>query len=668
MNRQYLKCAAEALAYNFIMFMCSVLFLSPRYESDDDPVMAGIVMGAYGKNDAHIIFENFTLGKILVRLQKILPNINIYTVFMYMMIFISFSIVVYLLLCYNNSLLNHIIVWLLLFGFGQQFYVSVQFTKTAAILTLAGVIWQCELIKKDNQNYFLNFFAALLMICGFMYRYKMFVLVCGVLFWYVLYTIISELKNKEFGRFWKHVTFYAITLCCCLGLYFYDINIYEKDAGWKEYQEYNLARSELLDYGFPDYESNQVLYEKLGISENDLKNYQMWDFADPDHFGTEVMKEIGDAKNESVTGTILLNRITKLFLPFVAGYNYILIPGICLLFWVLMGMQKWQIILPGIFTVVAEEIVMVYQGRFMVNRVDAAIFFTIAYLLVLVADEGKLVVNGVGKKVVYLMAFIGTVGLVSKLTYSRIEEYKIEPDLETQNKVNEEVIEQIAKDKKHLYLVSNNSAENQLDEIWSPVATGVYSNRYMLGGWLTQSPLTNDILDEYNIHNPYKDMVDREDVYLVDKETIDMKLEYIREHYDVQAEAYMMKSIGDYKIYQIKSKKIQLDSAEYIESQNLQCQCMALQMGEVTDLVGSIWYPDTNSYEQSVYLGVQNDDEKEEFYIVTQILNSDSEDLENGKYGGFYFTNADGVELRGKKVTMYVKTDDGNYKKTIEIE
>ena len=48
---------------------------------------------------------------------------------------------------------------------------------------------------------------------------------------------------------------------------------------WRE-QEFNQLRSQLLDYGFPDYESNKELYKELGISKEALELYKTWNFND----------------------------------------------------------------------------------------------------------------------------------------------------------------------------------------------------------------------------------------------------------------------------------------------------------------------------------------------------------------------------------------------------
>ncbi|MFS6557052.1 hypothetical protein VPJ68_16580, partial [Parabacteroides distasonis] len=65
-----------------------------------------------------------------------------------------------------------------------------------------------------------------------------------------------------------------------------------RSEGWQRYEEYNAARTELFDYGFPDYEKNRDEYEKLGIDENAYQMLRGWNHMDTEKFNVEVMKKL----------------------------------------------------------------------------------------------------------------------------------------------------------------------------------------------------------------------------------------------------------------------------------------------------------------------------------------------------------------------------------------
>lgn len=62
-----------------------------------------------------------------------------------------------------------------------------------------------------------------------------------------------------------------------------------------------------------------------------------------------------------------------------------------------------------------------------------------------------------------------------------------------------------------------------------------------------------------NITNPYRDLIDQEHVYIVDNK-IDLTLKYIKEYYQENVEAELVKESGNVKVYQIKSITEQEDS------------------------------------------------------------------------------------------------------------
>ena len=74
---------------------------------------------------------------------------------------------------------------------------------------------------------------------------------------------------------------------------------------WRE-QEFNQLRSQLLDYGFPDYESNKELYKELGISKEALELYKTWNFNDR-KYGDPFLKTIPGRSVKTADVLLLCN-------------------------------------------------------------------------------------------------------------------------------------------------------------------------------------------------------------------------------------------------------------------------------------------------------------------------------------------------------------------------
>ena len=66
------------------------------------------------------------------------------------------------------------------------------------------------------------------------------------------------------------------------------------------------------------------------------------------------------------------------------------------------------------------------------------------------------------------------------------------------------------------------------------------------------NPLWLQKMAQYQISNPQRDLIDKEHVYIVD-DKIDLTLKYIKEYYQKNVEAKLVKESAYLKVYQIKT-------------------------------------------------------------------------------------------------------------------
>ena len=71
---------------------------------------------------------------------------------------------------------------------------------------------------------------------------------------------------------------------------------YNYSNGWKGYDEYNKVRSELLDYGVPNYDIYKEKYDSIGFSRNDVELLKSWCFADFEKYNVRTLKDIASWK------------------------------------------------------------------------------------------------------------------------------------------------------------------------------------------------------------------------------------------------------------------------------------------------------------------------------------------------------------------------------------
>lgn len=158
---------------------------------------------------------------------------------------------------------------------------------------------------------------------------------------------------------------------------------------WQQYLRYNDLRTELLDYGFPDYTENQALYESLHISREDLKLFQSWDFGDPEVFDLDAMEALCNAKAEKNASLGDLGRGIRSAVRGLLSYDF---AGVLLLSLLALFFSDRSGGLQGIYAllaVVAVETAMLYHGRGLRERVDVPLMLTAAAVQLTVGIDSE---------------------------------------------------------------------------------------------------------------------------------------------------------------------------------------------------------------------------------------------------------------------------------------
>ena len=114
-------------------------------------------------------------------------------------------------------------------------------------------------------------------------------------------------------------------------------------------------------------------------------------------------------------------------------------------------------------------------------------------------------------------------------------------------------IERVLQDDEHLYFVKVWSIDH---EMYGPLecAPAGYADKLVhIGGWSMHHPVIENILQNYGIENPYKDIVNHDGCYIID-EDIERTVSYISKYYYPNAEATLIEPLSsqtDLKIYKI---------------------------------------------------------------------------------------------------------------------
>ena len=553
-DRTYLKQKyrkiSVALISNLLILGAMAAFMRPSFETNDDIVFAELGSGLRGVKDAHLVFQNYGLGMIYRLLYGVTGRLPWYTIVQYMILFAAFTVVTYVLISRLGEISGLCLFVILACGFGYEGYIHLQFTKTAGIAAAAAVFLLLYLLEQEKYSWWGIAGGILLAVIAYMYREDQFWASCGLMAGAGLLFLfdLRKYRNKKLRRLGICVLTFGVLLLSVFGVDRWDSSKY-RSAEWKEYQEFNQLRSELLDYGFPDYDSNQEIYEELGISREAYELYKSWNFNDTEKFDTEVMKKLVDLKQKRPltirTVTAFLRRFPSDLLRMPMFYFF----AVFAVLWLLCGKKD----VCSVISVLAECLLLVavyfylyYQGRYMVNRVDVGLWFSACLVMLWIFSSGE--VRHMNTKVSVLLCMI-CVALGQFMMY---KDWRLATSSIPEARVSQRaVLETIGTDKEHTYLAKS----GMLSEIvcygpFDRMPENLLDNVYWFGGWECRTPGYTRAMEVHGIINPYRDVVNNENIYLVD-DNIDLTLKYIRQYYAENAEAVFVKTIGNVDVYQI---------------------------------------------------------------------------------------------------------------------
>lgn len=288
----------KVILMNLLIFTLSQIVFQPTFETCDDNYMAAILYGAYGEYNAHFIFSNIILGKIIKALLGICPILPWYTIVQYVGLFFALTCITYVLMKEEKNEYRTILSWMLLVMFGYECYVKVQFTKTAGVLTIAGILFVYQAIKTEKIHVLQLILGSGLAVLGSFWRFRGFLMILPIVGSVALFTGLWEIKKGHWKKFLRYGVVYGGLFLMCIFLNIFSNKVYNSNPEWKEYKEFNKVRAELLDFGFPDYDENREIYQKHGISKNDLELYRNWNYGDPERFTEEMLHDLAEAKEE----------------------------------------------------------------------------------------------------------------------------------------------------------------------------------------------------------------------------------------------------------------------------------------------------------------------------------------------------------------------------------
>lgn len=549
----------EALAINAFFLAAMLIFFAPIYETNDDTLMVKFIDGQFSSKSVYVPFINICLAWFLKTLYVLFGDgFNWYSLCQYAMILLSFTAVTWVLLERFRPLPALMITAVVLCTMGMDCYLSMNFSKPAGAATVGGMTLMLHAMslrgKERRLPLILGFITAAI---GYMWRFEEFA-ACAVLMSGACLVPAAELlfsKNgKLFSRIKKilrRVLPVILLAAVSVGLYFFNAFAWARPE-IRDYTEFDRSRWLLMDYKIPEYSEMRELYDKVGMDESFVKMMNRWCFYDTEVFTVGNIDTLINERDDYIIkptageclGTFLNECVRGFFLEkpvwcFAALF----------MLWLACGGRKpgnWLslfYILGGFFVL---YMYFIYTNRFLVNRIDGGIFFAMAMVLLFSLRAEK--VNDEKLLCVFVMVLSLFVGyrysrrLCPSDDNNRIEDHSRE----------KAAIELIMRDDRHFYF-EKYTVQTQMYSPLERMPHGYAEKIMPIGGWSMNHPMNVRLLESLGIENPYRDLVNREDIYLIDYD-IETTLNYLRGRYYPDAEAELIEPMSTetgFKIYKI---------------------------------------------------------------------------------------------------------------------
>ena len=632
----------------------AAIFLSlfpARFETNDDIAMAEIAYGVNGQYDSHLVYINVIIGHMLQKCLEILPAIPWYTVFQISLIYVSFAVFFYLLL-EKFGCRAFLPAMILIVFFGYQYFTRIQYTKTSGISIIAGFLLLFY-ATEQRRRLIACMIGMGLIVAGSMYRFQVLEMLCILFFGVGAQKLYDTVKGREVKEIMRLCVPFVAVLAICCGLNCFNDWLYSRDPQWSDYVRFNALRTELLDYGFPSYEENRELYNSLDITQSGYTMYHYWEIGDPEYFNVETMQKLVEAKNERQFDHALIKGFVTEIPLGMLKYWYTKALFITVLACLLPLKKRHAFVFSyACCGFVLIQLYLYYKGRYLRNRVDVSIVLAITMILLLYACTGEILGRrGLG---VLLAGVLLLTALPKHLEYLS----------EEPGDSKEYLFRLFHTDPEHLYVATVSGPKSDLFNLWNVEPVGLKSNYVSTGGWRTASPLVLRVLDAYDIGNPYRDVIDNPNAYMICNTNIDLRLNYIREHYAENANAFCVKDInGDCRVYRIATAEvppIQLDRVETIPDDGwLNWEVNDEILENEICLSGYLYAEQKNSFASNIYIGLRSPDGTEDLFYTTQGVASFSDDNMNGAYSAFECTLE--KPLRETSIVLYLETDNVVY-------
>ena len=553
-----------SLVINLFFLALCLIFGDLKFGAVDDYFMAARLTGALGTDyNPHLIFVNAIYGYALLPLYHLFPAIGWYYIGEMYSVFLSFTVIGYVLLQRCGERWGAILTALFTALFASDFYLVVQFTQCASILSAAGMLLfaygiislDCHApngvrndVLRKTQTIVPFILGVILMLWGSIMRWQAFLI--GIPFFCLgLLFILRECWSAK-----RHVIAgIAILFAGAFGMHAFDQKIYQSST----YEDFNKFQGPRVTLGDNSNYNQNAVYEdteELGLSGKDYHMLTEWVHYDTKVFSVDSLKQYTDiippyrdsAPTERIPHLVLNALSHSLHAPLFWTW-FIL----CLIVYI-TNPKKFLYLWTSLALILALMAHLLTIGR-LVYRVESGFWL---YATVLTIPLIGRFTFSISKKL--LFAILGAIAITNTYTYATSGEIVRDPGHGSKRTIAvkdstdyTQVFNYIDSQPDKMFLLSMNafmrfSHHRNPPYLASP--TGSFRRTVSFGYWTPYLPEVDEALKEFGITNPIKDVIKDNVIVLNEPGLID----FLQRHYYDSVAVDTLKSIGEMKFFKYR--------------------------------------------------------------------------------------------------------------------
>ena len=574
-----------SLLINLFFLALCLIFGDLKFGAIDDYFMAARLTGALGTDyNPHLIFVNAIYGYALLPLYHLFPTIGWYYIGEMFSVFFSFTVIGYVLLQRCGERWGIILAALFTALFASDFYLVVQFTQCASILSAAGMLLfaygiiskkkaldshaptSAELSDHGTRNNVCSnlrttapfILGTILMLWGSVMRWQAFLM--GMPFFCLgLLFILRECWSAK----WHVITGLIILFAGAFGMHAFDQNIYKLP----EYETFNKFQGPRVILGDNSSYNQNAVYEdaeELGLSGKDYHMLTEWVLYDTEVFSVDSLKQYTDIippyrdRNpiQSIPRNILKALSHSLHSPLFWIW-FIL----CIIVYA-TNPKKFLYLWASLALVLTLMAYLLAMGR-LVYRVESGFWLYAAVLAIpLFSNFAK----QFSPKINYIILLI--IAITNIVVYTTSGKIVHDPSsgetrtLAIKDSTNyTQVFQYIDNQPDKMFLLSMNAFmrfSHHRNPPYQATPIGTYRNTISFGYWTPYLPEVTEALADYGISNPIKDVVLDNVIVLNEPGLVD----FLQRHYYDSVAVDTLKSIGEMTFFKYRLVNSDIQQAE----------------------------------------------------------------------------------------------------------